>query len=223
MELFRLLGIVPGVTAVIGSGGKSTLLRVLSRELPGRVLLCTSTHFLGYPEYPVILNPTEASLRRAFAAHPVVCAARQTENGKLRDCGLPYDLLASLADFVVVEADGSRRLPLKAHAPHEPVIPSPCSKTVCVVGLSGLNQPICRTVHRPERFCSLTGAAAEDAATPELVACALLREALADTFFLNQADNQAALSLARCLSAPLAAHGCRVIAGSLQAGVYTPL
>ena len=107
MELFRLLGIVPGVTAVIGSGGKSTLLRVLSRELPGRVLLCTSTHFLGYPEYPVILNPTEASLRRAFAAHPVVCAARQTENGKLRDCGLPYDLLASLADFVVVEADGS--------------------------------------------------------------------------------------------------------------------
>ena len=40
--------------------------------------------------------------------------------------------LCTLADYVLVEADGSRGLPLKAHLSHEPVLPqeagsSPCS------------------------------------------------------------------------------------------------
>lgn len=223
MELAPLLKIEKGVTAIIGSGGKTTLLRTLSGELPGRVLLCTSTHFLGYPDLPTVIDPTETSLRQAYASHRVLCAARRTEEGKLRDCGLPYDLLAALSDFVVIEADGSRRLPLKAHAPHEPVIPAGCRKTVCVVGLSGLGRPICQTVHRPERFCALTGAAPEDIASPELVARALLQEGLADTFFLNQADDEASLSLARRLAAPLTAQGCRVIAGSLHTHTYVAL
>lgn len=36
MQLYERLGIPCGVTAVIGSGGKTTLLRTLSRELPVR-------------------------------------------------------------------------------------------------------------------------------------------------------------------------------------------
>ena len=47
MELQPILGIKKGVTAVIGSGGKSTLLHTLAQELPGRILLCTSTHFMS--------------------------------------------------------------------------------------------------------------------------------------------------------------------------------
>ena len=41
----KTLGIRPGVTAVIGGGGKSTLLRRLGEELSreGSVLLCTTT------------------------------------------------------------------------------------------------------------------------------------------------------------------------------------
>ena len=36
MELWELLGIRPGLTAVIGSGGKTSLLRVLAQELSHR-------------------------------------------------------------------------------------------------------------------------------------------------------------------------------------------
>ena len=36
MELAELLDIRPGVTAVIGGGGKTTLLRILGEELAGR-------------------------------------------------------------------------------------------------------------------------------------------------------------------------------------------
>ena len=48
--LYSQLGIQKGITAVIGSGGKTTLLSVLAQELPGTVLLCTSTHIRPFAE-----------------------------------------------------------------------------------------------------------------------------------------------------------------------------
>lgn len=223
MKLAPLLKIEKGVTAIIGSGGKTTLLRTLSGELPGRVLLCTSTHFQGYADLPTVLDPTAADLRKALAAHPIVCAAGRSPTGKLVDCGLPYETLADLADFVLVEADGSRRRPLKAHARHEPVIP-PCSRQViCVVGLSGLHRPVSEVVHRPELFCPLVGCTPEDEATPERVARALVQEHLADTFFLNQAESSSALQDAKIIASHLKPQGFSVVAGSQREKSYCVL
>lgn len=223
MKLAPLLKIEKGVTAIIGSGGKTTLLRTLSGELPGRVLLCTSTHFQGYADLPTVLDPTEADLRKALAAHPIVCAAGRSPTGKLVDCGLPYETLADLADFVLVEADGSRRRPLKAHARHEPVIP-PCTRQViCVVGLSGLHRPVSEVVHRPELFCPLVGCTPEDEATPERVARALVQEHLADTYFLNQAESSSAIQDAKIIASYLKPQGFSVVAGSQREKSYCVL
>lgn len=221
MELYSLLGITPGLTAVIGSGGKSTLLQVLSEELPGRVLLCTSTHFMGYPHLPTVLDPTPEQLREALSRDRVVCAARRSAERKLCACGLPYTLLRELADYVLLEADGSRHLPLKAHAAHEPVIPPLCDKTVCVVGLSGLGTPISQSVHRPEIFCALTDSTPQEIVTPAMAAQALLQEHLSDTFFLNQAETT--MHAAQALAEPLTAAGCTVVAGSLREKRYQRL
>jgi probable selenium-dependent hydroxylase accessory protein YqeC len=58
---------------------------------------------------------------------------------------------------ILVEADGSKRLPLKAPADHEPVLPPDPDLVVAVLGLDGLGQPMDgRTVHRPERFAQIT-------------------------------------------------------------------
>lgn len=220
MKLAPLLKIEKGVTAIIGSGGKTTLLRTLSGELPGRVLLCTSTHFQGYADLPTVLDPTEPDLRKALAAHPIICAAGRSPTGKLVDCGLPYETLADLADFVLVEADGSRRRPLKAHARHEPVIP-PCTRQVlCVVGLSGLHRPVSEVVHRPELFCPLVGCTPEDEATPERVARALVQEHLADTYFLNQAESGSVLQDAKIIVSHLKPQGFSVVAGSQREKKY---
>ena len=220
MKLAPLLKIEKGVTAIIGSGGKTTLLRTLSGELPGRVLLCTSTHFQGYADLPTVLDPTEADLRKALAAHPIVCAAGRSPTGKLVNCGLPYETLAGLADFVLVEADGSRRRPLKAHALHEPVIP-PCTRqVVCVVGLSGLHRPVSEVVHRPELFCPLASCTPEDKATPERVARALVQEHLADTYFLNRAESGSALQDAKIIASHLKSQGFSVVAGSQREKRY---
>ena len=90
-----------------------------------------------------------------------------------------------------MEADGSRQLPLKAHDAHEPVIPAVSHQVICVVGASGFGKPIRESVHRPEQFCALTGAAASDPVTPEQAAKAILAERLCDTMFLNQIDTEA--------------------------------
>ena len=223
MKLAPLLKIEKGVTAIIGSGGKTTLLRTLSGELPGRVLLCTSTHFQGYADLPTVLDPTAADLRKALAAHPIVCAAGRSPTGKLVVCGLPYETLADLADFVLVEADGSRQRPLKAHARHEPVIP-PCTRQViCVVGLSGLHRPVSEVVHRPELFCPLVGCTPEDEATPERVARALVQEHLADTYFLNQAESGSVLQDAKIIASHLKSQGFSVVAGSQREKSYCVL
>ena len=111
-----------------------------------------------------------------------------------------FETLETLADYVLVEADGSKRLPLKAHASHEPVIPANSRKTVCVIGASGLGNPIREVVHRPELFCAVTGISPEDAATPELVASMLNHEALADLYYINQCDIPSAAVLAEQLA-----------------------
>ncbi|MFA9421857.1 MAG: hypothetical protein ACERLB_17060, partial [Gammaproteobacteria bacterium] len=53
-------------------------------------------------------------------------------------------------DWVVVEADGSRMLPVKAPAEHEPVVPEETSLFVSVVGIDALDDSIERVAHRPE-------------------------------------------------------------------------
>ena len=59
MTLSQLLDIRPGVTAVIGGGGKTTLLRTLGEELAGQhpVLLCTTTKILPFSDLPCAVRP----------------------------------------------------------------------------------------------------------------------------------------------------------------------
>ena len=52
MKLSELLNIQPGVTAIIGSGGKTTLIKTLGRELAEEhsVLLTTTTKIMPFAE-----------------------------------------------------------------------------------------------------------------------------------------------------------------------------
>lgn len=223
MEFYKVLGVRPGVTAVMGSGGKTGLLRRLARELPGTVLLCTTTHIRPFEGIPLLTAPTEETLRRTLRERRCLCLGTPTGDGKLTAPALPMETLARLADYVLVEADGSRGLPLKAHAPYEPVIPTGAGQVIGVVGASGFGRPIGETVHHPERFCALTVAAETAAATPELAAEALLREGLCDTVFLNQVDAPEDWPVAERFAAALAGHGLRCAAGSLRAGTVRAL
>lgn len=215
MGFAEALGVGRGVTSVIGSGGKTSLLAALARELPGTVVLATTTHILPFADVPLVTSGDAADVRAALAASRVVCVgSRGEKDGKLVAPSLGMEALAALADYVLVEADGARRLPLKAHAAWEPVIPACSGRTVLVLGASGLDRPVRAAVHRPELFCELAGCAPEDPATPELVARAANAEALADVALVNQAET--APGRARELASQLAVPA---ITGSLRRGL----
>ena len=182
-ELSALLEIRRGVTAIIGSGGKTSLMLRLCRELPGTVIVCTSTHIFPPEDLPLVTEPMTGPPARKL------CAGTWAENGKLTAPVSSFEELAALADYVLVEADGSRGLPLKAHLAHEPVIPACANQTIQVLGLTGLGRRICDAAHRPERYAELCGAAVNDIATVERAARVLNTEALADRYVLNQADD----------------------------------
>ena len=205
MQIAPLLNIGRGVTALIGGGGKTTLLYTLTEELrkKGTVLLCTSTHIMRPTQYEVLERAGEAEISAALSAHGAVCVGEPSAEGKLGAPSLSFDALARLADYVLVEADGSRRLPLKAHAPHEPVIPANAQRVVLVVGADGFGKPIRDVCHRSERYAALCGVSENALVTPELEAALILAEGLGDR----------AAALANRLT-------CPVTAGSLHKGVY---
>lgn len=185
-ELRELLGVTRGVTAVIGSGGKTSLLYRLAEELRtcGTVLLATTTHIMRPPQYP--FAETAMQLRAALAAEGAACAGSYTPEGKLT--APAFDGWEQAADFVLVEADGSKRLPAKAHETWEPVLPPQRRRTICVLGASAFGQPIRQAAHRPALFAQLAGVPWSAAITPEMAARVIRREGFADIIYVNQVD-----------------------------------
>ena len=218
----QALGLRAGVAAVMGSGGKTTLLATLARQLCARgetVALATSTRIRPFADMPLC---TGADLREV-AAHAAqagaVCVGTPAEDSKLAAPRRPFYELARAVGYVLVEADGSRHLPLKAHAAHEPVIPAEAQRTVLVVGAAGFGKPVAVAAHRPELFCERAGCAPCDVATPARVARVLVAEGwcarTGTRIVVNQADDDEALAAAQDLQARL---HLPLYAASLQRG-----
>ena len=216
MAVAELLGVEPGITAVIGSGGKTTLLRTLGEELAerGRVLLCTTTRIRPFLDLPCFR--TEAELAALPARRRLLCAGTPVPGaGKLCAPEVPLARLAEEFDYILAEADGAAGRPLKAHAAHEPVIPPEAGGVIHVIGASGFGQPIAGAAHRPEQYARLAGVPETEAASPETEAAVLLAENLGGSIFVNQAECPKALEQARTLARLL---GRPVWAGSLRRG-----
>ena len=121
--------------------------------------------------------------------------------------------LAALAEYVIVEADGSAGRPVKAHAPHEPVVPALANQTVMVVGASGFGRPVSEAAHRPERYARLAGVSPDEPVSPETEAAVLAAEGRHGRVYINQADTPERLSAARNLQKMLS---CPVAVGALE-------
>ena len=118
---------------------------------------------------------------------------------------------------MLTEADGSRGLPAKAHAPHEPPIPPEAGTVILVLGADAFGQPIERVCHRPERFAALAGVGTEALLSPAEAGAVIAAEGYGNMIYVNKCeaerDWQNAAALAALLDVPLAA-------GSLRSGLY---
>lgn len=154
---------------LVGSGGKTTTLFQLAREL-SPALLATSTH-LGRWQ----ISPSHKHLTwQADTPRPemdalleegslIVTAALNEANARFG--GLTPAQLRELQALareknisLLIEADGSHHRALKAPAEHEPALPEFVDTVIVVAGLGGLDKPLDgQTVHRPEIFSKLSG------------------------------------------------------------------
>jgi molybdenum cofactor cytidylyltransferase len=221
LTLARALRLSPQVRlGVVGAGGKTSTLFQCGRDLLAdsnaqltTALISVSTH-LAYEQIALAdqhffvrdldeLARVEASLPEGLI---LISGPRSTlQDHPNRVTGLGDACLERLRTIageraipLLIEADGSKRLPLKAPAEYEPALPGFVDHVVVVAGLSGLGRPLGDPwVHRPERFADLSGLSPGELVTPQALARLLahpdggLRNIPANarrTVLLNQAD-----------------------------------
>ena len=160
------------VISLVGGGGKTTLMFALAHELAlrGEAVITTTTTRIFEPsasETFLILEPDEektlASLHKILEKHRHITLAtgRFLPEGKLK--GVRPEFVTALAElkqvsYVIVEADGAARKPLKAPNDNEPVIPQNTSLVIPIVGIEALGSKLARkNVFRPEIISRLTG------------------------------------------------------------------
>ena len=172
------------VVTLTGAGGKTTAMVRLGQELAvqGIRVLATTTTRLGLDQlrlFPAFLvNPRPQDVAVMLAKWRFLLVVRGIDRQQDKALGYPPERIAgfrSLADVVLVEGDGSRGLPVKAPAPHEPVVPDSTSHLVNVVNLAALGQTVGpETVHHPTCFAELTGTRPDDRITLAVLARLLL-------------------------------------------------
>ena len=74
------------------------------------------------------------------------------------------------ADYLLTEADGSARRPIKAPDQSEPVVPAETTLFISIFGLSALGQPLNQdSSFRPEIISRLTGLSPGSLISPEVI------------------------------------------------------
>ena len=187
------------VVALVGGGGKTTLMFALARAFARRGLRTAVTTTTR------IFKPADSSAcdslarcRARWDRGEYAVWGRDLESGKLG--ALSEEELSALlegADVTLVEADGARRMALKAPAEHEPVIPDEADIVVGVAGLDVLGKSVAQACFRPELVAALLGCDTGHALTGEDIAKVLrsafgARKGVGERAFyavLNKADD----------------------------------
>ena len=175
------------VIAFVGAGGKTSAIFTLARELREHRVIVTATTKLRDPRLEAGRNLDAVVVEKDLAervgdagvelAHtpragegPLVLASA-VEAGTLKFVGIHPDRVAGLrsaCDFVLVEADGSRGLPVKAPTGNEPLLPDCADLVVGVMGLDCLGLPLgAGTAHRPDVLGALVGCASGELIRPQ--------------------------------------------------------
>lgn len=235
--------------ALVGAGGKTSLLLALAGELQGagKSVLASTTTKMWHQEASQVrsvhfLGSTASwreDLQKALGEEGLVfLAERILDSGKVQGVG-PETLDALFTekdlDYLVVEADGSAGHPVKAPAGHEPVIPRSATGVVALMGLEALGRPLGpETVFRPEVLQRVTGIRPGEVLSPLSLARLFLDPdgpfkgtpgGARRVVFLNKRDllseEEGAMELAGLILRDARYPVERVVIGSLRKQFYT--
>ncbi|GAP14697.1 probable selenium-dependent hydroxylase accessory protein YqeC [Longilinea arvoryzae] len=224
----------PACVAIVGAGGKTSAMFRLARELPPPVIVTTTTHIGVWQtqEGDRWVQGLDAFAESGAVEHGVtIVTGREIKNERVN--GLAADELDHLHALakekgwsLLIEADGSKGLPLKAPGETEPVIPAWAETVVVVAGLTGLGKPCNNAyIHRPEIFSELSGLPPNEPVGEEALVKVLLHPSgglkgipqnTRRVVLLNQANDPSLMAAASRMSEPLLGSYDVVMTGGLK-------
>ena len=130
------------IIAVVGSGGKTTRIHKLAedyRKKGKKVLVTTTTHM--FAEEDCELSGNVERIIKKLEDCGYCMAGLPAEGGKMKSLDEEtYEKICQFAEVVLVEADGSKGLPVKFPSEREPVIPKNAEEIHIVTGVSAIPQ-----------------------------------------------------------------------------------
>lgn len=169
------------LVSIVGAGGKTTILRTLGEELAtarAQVVLTTTTMLAEDQVHePACWSdlPSEVEARFSPGVPLFVVAGRVP--GKVTGPSktvVDRIFLETTVDYIIVEADGARKMMIKAPAEHEPAIPEASTTVIVTMGFDAIGRSIIDVAHRPERVAELAGLTVDDPLTTDTAAQVLL-------------------------------------------------
>jgi len=200
----------PGcLISAAGAGGKTSTILEMAGEASARgdkVIVTTTTHMQhpvqnGYIWQGGSVDEEREGIREALRKLPYVIAGKEGSPSRIES--LPDDLLSGLlddCDLMLAEADGARRLPIKAPRGYEPVIPEETRIIIVCTGLDAIGQSLDDCTCRKEEMLRLPGIDGIKPVAEDTVARTLFygyRVPLSETYrnaefyyILNKADDE---------------------------------
>ena len=153
------------VVSIIGSGGKTTLLCLLSNAFRHeKILISTTTHLQNksFFDYDYYFSGKDIGEDFEIIKNGIYLGAEieTTKDGTEKLKSLDYDLLSKICgnfDKVFLESDGSKMLPLKAWKDFEPVVIAETTTTIGILPINVLGKPANENlIHRFDDFKKIT-------------------------------------------------------------------
>lgn len=139
------------IIAFVGSGGKTTLLKKMAadfRKEGKTVFVTTTTHMFIEPE-TLLTDDPKAIIKELETNGYAMAGIPVGEKIKALSPDT-YNRVCAYADVVLVEADGSKHMPLKFPNSTEPVVPKNTDEIIVVCGLRAIGQKAKDVCHRLE-------------------------------------------------------------------------
>ncbi|WP_252223953.1 MULTISPECIES: selenium cofactor biosynthesis protein YqeC [unclassified Clostridium] len=159
------------IISFVGGGGKTSSIYELGSELSklGKKVIITTTTHMQMPEKNFVLTDKEDDILNLLNTENMITVGQKcikksdhdkyknliSEENKGREKIQGFSIestknLIKYCEFLLIEADGAKRLPLKMPANHEPVILEESNLVIGVCGIDALGQSIKEICHRKE-------------------------------------------------------------------------
>lgn len=158
------------ITAIVGAGGKTTLLHSLAQKYiqEGKsVFVTTTTHMLI--ESDTLLTDDSEEIKAKLLKDGYAMAGVK-DGDKIKSLSqYTYEQVCEYADEVLVEADGAKHFPLKIPNENEPVIPENVERIIVVCGMHSLGKPAYEAIFRLDTATNTFGITKNTVITPNII------------------------------------------------------